>query len=286
MKITLSKSAQRLVLSALVSGLGFGACRYMQKPLPEPLPISRRLTWEGLPPVKYAAFPAMAADSGSGAGRVGIHEFEFAGTDSVRLRLDEYDQAFLAYAAFQNHASRTEMSEGFYHKGDNLVFYQGSFSGELRFTHGGTMPTQFLKEKLSFQGEPLFLVPPEFTFFPLLGRIPHSERVIEKHFLGRLWHGPVFSVSYRCHDDTATAFRANAQDFHMVDTWFQEWNGRIDTIGQGREVRFQGWDELQRPLVFWVFPEAVIGVEGCFDTELALDYTRKMEKMRAMWTEP
>lgn len=278
----------RYVLLALVVCLGFGSCRYFQAPLPEPVPLVRRLTWDGLSPDKYAVSPVSQGDSGFVTGLKDIHEFEFAGTDSVRLQLRQYDQAHLAFAGFQKRATHSEMSDGYFRKGNGLVFFHGIYAGELRLAHGGMVPAHFLREKLSFQGEPLFLPPPEFATFPLLGRIPHSERVITAHFLGRNWQGPVFSVSYRCHGDTVTAFRAKAYDPKDLEAWLQRRHGSIDTIGWGkeRELRFQGRDEFQRPLVFWIRGNDVVGMEGCFDKELAMEYTRKLSKIQAIEREP
>lgn len=282
----MSNSPKRILIPALLAALVLGACRYFQKPDPEPLPISSRLTWDGLAPEKYAAFPASAKGSQISSGVTGVHEFEFAGADSVGLRLHEYREPFLAYEAFQKRATFAEISEGYFRKGGNLIFFHGPYSGEVRFINGGMVPAHYLKEKLVFKGEPLFLSPFEFASFPLLGRIPHSERVYANHFLGRNWRGPVFSVSYRCHGDTATAFLANAQDMKMVDIWLQEWHGRSDTLGRGSELRFQGRDEFRRPLVFWVFLDAIVGMEGCSDMELALEYTRKLGKMRTISSKP
>jgi len=280
--------AIRLLISTLFACLGFSACRYLEKQLPEPVPISQRLTWDGRVADKYSAYSVPKTDSLAKSGLVKVHEFEFAGTDSVTLWLREYSQPYMAYADFQRRATSSEMFDGYYRNGPNLVFFHGPFAGELEFTQGGRMPAHFLKEKLSFQGEPLFMRPPEFSSFPLLGRIPHSERVLPEHFLGRNWQGPVFSISYRCHGDTATAFRALAQDPGAMESWFREWQGVTDTLGWGRrkELRFQGWDEFHQPLVLWVYADAVVGMEGCSDGELATEYTRKLGKIRVLWPEP
>ena len=137
-----------------------------------------------------------------------------------------------------------------------------------------------LSHNLSFQGEVLFRKPGEFEAFPLLGRIPHSERVISQHFLGLFWQGPVFTVSYRCHQDTATAFRAFAQQPKRVGEWMAAWKGELDSLDWGREIHFQGQDEFRRPLIFWKFSEAVMGFAGLFGPIFGFGICRKNEKNR------
>jgi hypothetical protein len=214
-----------------------------------------------------------------------IHFFGFPGADSADLRLLEYRDPYAAYAAFQRLATEDELADGFYREGDAWRFRHGRFLGSLNRS-GEDAASEMPANGLAFQGESLFAIPGEFASFPLLGRIPRSERVILRHFLGREWRGPVYTVAYRCHEDTATAFRALAQSADSVDGWMREWNGKQDTLNWGREIHFQGQDEFRRPLVFWKFSEGVMGFEGCFDPILAQEYAEKMKKTAMFWHKP
>jgi hypothetical protein len=215
-----------------------------------------------------------------------VHRFLFAGPDSLELGLFEYREAYWAYAAFQSAAGKAGITRGMFEEGKTLHFLHGALLGELKAMTGSEIEPASLLENLSFQGEDLFLLPKEFAAFPLLGRIPHSERVISSHFLGRQWRGPVFTVGYKCHGDTATAFRAFPQDFNAAKLWIQDWSGKSDTLGWGREIHFQGLDEFHRPLIFWVFSEGIMGFAGCFDTILSQEYAEKMEKSAILWPKP
>jgi hypothetical protein len=279
------------ILSPFLPSLAFAAfllcgCRLSKEPEAPPLPLSQRVTWLGMPAVSYADSLPPSPDSGQNALELpaGVHEFGFSGPDSARLRLSEYREAYWAYAAFQRSAKPFELADGFYREGDVWFFLHDRFVGELR-TAGGVLAA-FPKENLAIQGETLPANPKEFEAFPLLGKIPHSERVIPRHFLGRSWRGPVFTVSYRCHGDTATAFRAFAQNFQEASGWMRDWEGKPDTLNWGREIHFQGWDEFRRPLIFWIFSEGVMGFTGCFDRNLAQEYAEKMEKTAIFWPKP
>jgi hypothetical protein len=156
----------------------------------------------------------------------------------------------------------------------------------MHYARAGLIPVHFVKTNLAFQGEELFQKPIGFQAFPLSGRIPHSERVILREFQGRKWTGPVFSARYRCHEDTATAFRAFPQSQDSLRSWFHEWHGKSDTLTWGREFRFLGQNEFHEPVVFWVFPEGILGLVGCYDSILAEAYAQKMQKMTVLWTKP
>ncbi|MEO6095032.1 MAG: hypothetical protein ABIW76_04930 [Fibrobacteria bacterium] len=215
-----------------------------------------------------------------------LHRFLFAGPDSLELRLFEYREAYWAFAAFQGAAGKAGIARGMFENGKSLHFLHGAFLGELQAHREPDIESKSWFEKLVFQGEDLIVTPKEFSAFPLLGRIPHSERVISSHFLGRQWHGPVFTVGYKCHGDTATAFRAFPQDFKAVTDWMLDWSGKSDTLAFSREIHFQGVDEFRRPLIFWIFLEGVMGFSGCFDTILSQEYAEKMEKSLILWPKP
>ena len=277
-------SRSRLLLVLLAALLG--ACRLSQTPEEPPLPLSLQVRWSGKTAARYSDSIPKDANRDRTGMPVHVHSFAFSGTDSLLLRLKEYRHAYEAYAEFEKSASAEALAAGFYRERNALVFHHGKFLGELEYARPGLVPSRFLKENLAFHGEELFAKPEEFTAFPLLGRIQHSERVIARHFLGKDWQGPVFTVGYRCNSDTGTAFRAFAQNSDSVKSWLRGWQGRKDTLDWGREIRFQGADEFRRPLIFWFFSEEVMGFEGCFDSLLTHEYAEKMQKTAVLWPKP
>lgn len=279
------KELKRLILLTLAPAFVWTGCRFTQEPPAPPPPFPQTVLWSGQLAETYADSLITSVDSLQSNQAFRIHEFGFHSQDSIHLRLFEFAHAYGAYAAFQQSAGQEGIAEGHFRDGDVWRFHHGRFLGELAsdpvLSEGDP-----LTEYLSFQGEVLFLKPGEFEAFPLLGRIPHSERVIADHFLGLPWHGPVFTVSYRCHQDTATAFRAFAQEPKLVGEWMAAWKGDLDSLDWGREIHFHGQDEFRRPLIFWKFSEAVMGFEGCFDPILALEYAEKMKKTAILWPKP
>lgn len=274
------------ILVLFTIAMALDACRFGKEPEAPPLPLSQKVSWGGKVAATYSDSLIVGEDSTQTESPFRIREFSFVGADTLHLRLFEYRQPYYAYAAFQSAASPMELADGFYRNHTALIFHHGRFIGDLQNVQGSLVPAEFLKENLAFAGEDLFSNPKEFDAFPLLGRVPHSERVITRYFLGRTWQGPVFTVSYRCHEDSATAFRAFAQDFQAVKGWMDEWQGKRDTLDWGREIHFQGWDEFNRPLIFWLFSEGAMGFYGCFDPKLAQECAKKMEKTAVLWPKP
>jgi hypothetical protein len=276
---------QRVILACVFALAG---CRFTQEPPAPILPLSQKVRWSGGLAVSYADSLVATEDSLQTGKAFRIHDFGFSDPDSTRLRLFEFAQAFGAYAAYQHAAGPEEIAESHFRQGpqgSKWRFHHDRFFGELTSQRVQPQGDELI-DNLSFQGEALFLKPKEFEAFPLLGRIPHSERVIADHFLGRAWRGPVFTVAYRCHGDTATAFRAFAQESGLLEEWMSAWKGEMDSLDWGREIHFQGQDEFRRPLIFWKFSEAVMGFAGCSDTILALKYAEKMKKTAILWPKP
>ncbi len=201
------------------------------------------------------------------------------------MTLREYRTEYWAYAAWQRHAVTTANRDGWLRSGDRWFFRRGVYLGELD-SAAGLFGAETKKGKLAFAGEPESLLPPEFESFPLLGRIVGSERIIASDFLGNAWRGPIFSVAYHCHGDTALAFRGFPQGTDSIKSWMRDWKGRTEGAYPGREWRFIGLDEFRRPMIFWVFSEGVMGFSGCFDPLLAGEYAEKMEKTKVFWHNP
>ena len=260
-------------------------CRFTPEAPAPPMPILQKVRWSGGLAAGYSDSLIATGDSLHWGNAFRVHEFAFSDLDSTRLRLFEFAHSYGAYASYQRVSGPDGIVEGHFHDGPVWRFHHDRYTGELTSRLDQAQGDELI-ENLTVNGESLFLKPKEFESFPLLGRIPHSERVIAEHFLGRDWHGPVFTVAYRCHDDTATAFRAFAQDAKVLDGWLGAWKGQTDSTDGGREIRFHGEDEFHRPLIFWKFSGAVMGFEGCFDTILALEYAEKMKKTAILWPKP
>jgi hypothetical protein len=279
-----------LLLSAFI--LGAQACRFKQRqespPATAAIPAFKKVTWMGNLAIRYAESALDGSDSEACANAPPLnrHDFDFPGLDSARLSLLEFSDAWKAYAAFQSSAGPVGMADGCYRRQGDWIFQHGRFLGTLESGQGEAGPASFLRENLEFPGEELYTRPEEFSAFPLLGRIPHSERIIARHFLGRNWQGPVFTVSYRCHADTATAFRAWSQATDSAKTWLATWTGKIDTLNWGRDLHFYGQDEFHRPLLVWFLPDGVMGFAGCYDPVLVAEYAQKMQKTAIFWPKP
>jgi hypothetical protein len=286
MKSTMPKFPTALLRRLLLlSVFVLAGCRFTREAPAPPLPLSQKVRWSGNLASGYSDSLIAPGDSLNWGNAFRIHDFTFSDPDSTRLRLFEFAHPYGAYAAYQRVSDLEGIVEGHFHDGPVWRFHHDRYSGELTSRLDNARGDELI-ENLTLQGEPLFLKPKEFESFPLLGRIPHSERIIAEHFLGRDWHGPVFTVAYRCHDDTATAFRAFAQEDKMLEGWLGAWKGQTDSLDWGREIHFKGEDEFHRPLIFWKFPEAVMGFAGCFDTILALEYAEKMKKTAILWPKP
>jgi hypothetical protein len=252
--------------------------------------ISQRVTWEGHLAFAYSVDSVKNlqenADSSLNFLEKHRHHFDFNGSDTTHLILHEFDQEYLAYAAFSKRANSIELGEGFFRDRNSLFFYHGRYLGEISYARIGLISANFLISKLVFKGEDLFLRPHEFASFPLIDQLPKSERVILADFLGKSWKGPVFTMQYRCHEDTATAFRANSQvgkfDFALI----QGWTGQLDSLSKKGEIRFMGQNELNEPVVFWVHSRGIIGMVGCYDSIFSLAYVEKTRKMVILWEKP
>jgi hypothetical protein len=287
MRISIHTRFSSILLIIAIAPLStLWGCRFSKTPEAAPLPLSQRVTWSGVIASRYSDSLIRNDDTLSIGAPLHIHRFLFAGPDSFELRLSEYREIYWAYAAFQRTAGSEGIVKGVFEEGKTLRFTHGTFLGAMTSSSGEAIEATALREKLDFQGEDFVLLPKEFAAFPLLGRVPHSERVISSDFLGRSWRGPVFTVGYKCHGDTGTAFRAFPQDLKAAKIWIRDWTGKADTLDWGREIHFQGWDEFRRPLIFWIFSDGVIGFTGCYDTLLAQEYAEKMEKIGILWPKP
>jgi hypothetical protein len=270
-------------------GLLFG-CQFSKDEAVPALTLANRVLWKNKVATSYVVDSTEnrgnAIDATPHFDSVRKHHFEFLGDDTVHIVLHEFDQEYRAYAAFAENANRREMAEGFYQDGNRLFFYHGRYVGEWRDVGHNLISGHLFQNSLVFQGEELFLKPPEFQSFPLLGRIAKSERVNLQHFLGKNWIGPVFSIQYHCNDDTAALFRGFPQEPLTESELFSNWVGKFDTLFHGDEIRFLGQNEWHEPLLFWGFRTGMVGVVGCYDQEMAISYGEKMKKMTILWKSP
>lgn len=272
-----------LILASLLAV----ACDLFKNAEPPPIPLSQRVTWEGQVPIRSETDSAAPfGEDRAPAGALRIHTLDFAHGDSLRLVLIEFRKDWEAYRAFQEKASEEEMAQGFYRDNLRLHFFQGRYLGELRHSRSALIPASFLRERLAFQGEELFLRPEIFRTFPLAGQIPTSERVVSAEFLGQAGPATVFSMAFHCHEDTARVFRGIPPFSESSRSWISAWKGRADTSGWSDEGRFSGFQEDGDPLVFWNFRGGFLGVAGCFDSLLAWEYAEKMKKMAILVEDP
>jgi len=254
-----------------------------------PKPAAERMTWCGRQAGSLR--DSVPADTAAAGACIRIHRLEFPGTEvPFRVELREYRRPYWAFAAWQALAQgRTQ--EGFARIGPRWAFVHGAFLGWTDSSAANLYPEEF-KERLAFAGEPAIGLPSQFDAFPLLGRIPASERLFLRDFLGGTWPGPIFSVAYHCHGDTALAFRGFAQDPDSLagslsgsgisGRWTQE-NG---FLGFGKEKEFQGRDAFGQPLILRIFRGGILGFSGCYDSNLGQEYAEKMRKMQVFWHDP
>ena len=279
------RAKPRLVLALLpVLASGLGSCDKRENAA-NMLPVAQKVAWAGQPPVSVAdSAPSDTADPGA---VIRVHRlvFQIREGASFTVTLREYRADYWAFAAWLERSAGETTVRGAFRSGPNWIFSQGRYLG-VADTGGSGMSVAALRENLVFAGEPEFPLPALFSSFPLLGRIAKSERIVRKGFLGNSWEGPVFSADFHCQHDTATAFRAAPQAADSLRAWMLPWKGVKDSLKGGRDWRFHGVDEFQRPMVFWVFPGGVAGFSGCFDLVSEKEYVEKMEKTQVFWHIP
>lgn len=261
------------------------SCERAEPAATPPLPMKERVQWNGVKPAAYQVDSAGIVGLWPGGLRR-IHTLEFRAEDSLDLILQEYSQEWQAFRAFQAMASRMEVRRGHFRRMNSLYFFHGPFAGELRSVGSSLIPGSYLEERLVFAGEPLFRRPGEFKYFPIAGQIPHTEQVLSTDFLRPGGSETLFGMRYLCRGDTALLFRGFPPFPKEESAWTRGWVGRVDTLGWDGEWRFRGVDRLGRPIEFWIFQGGFLGVEGCFDPELAREYAEKMKKMAVLFETP
>jgi hypothetical protein len=272
-------------LHVLALALAFTACERKEAAVATPRPLRERVTWNGEASSAYHVDSAGILGQWPGGLRR-LHTLEFRSRDSLDLILHEYSQDWQAFRAFQAQAIREEVGQGYFRQKNSLFFFHGPFFGELRSVGSSLLPGSYLEDRLVFEGEALFRRPDVFKSFPLIGQIPNSEQVLSTDFLRSGGSEPVFAMSYRCQGDTALVFRGFSPFPKEYQAWADDWSGRVDTLEWGGEWRFRGRDDLGRPMNFWIFKGGFLGVEGCFDPELAEEYAEKMKKMAILLETP
>jgi hypothetical protein len=210
----------------------------------------------------------------------------------MRMEIREYRQARFAFAAWRSLGGDARMGdiaaragEGYLRAGSRWAFVHGAYLGLTDTSAANLYPEEF-KERVAFAGEPAFLLPPEFEAFPLMGRIPGHVGIFVRDFLGLPWKGPIFTVAYDCHGDTALAFRGFPQNPDTLSLSLSAWKGHHESSKNGQSREFVGEDGLGYPIILKVFPEGILGFSGCFDSQLSQEYVQKMLKMRFFWHNP
>ncbi len=273
-----ARSAMRL--AAVLALLMVVGCRWPYRSDP-PKPLSRKLTWCG----RQAALirDSIPSDTSDPAACIRVQRLEFPGSAApFSMELRRYRSPVHAFIVWEEFAGQTRPQEGCVRVGLRWAFIHGPYIGLTDSSAGDLYPEEF-RERLAAAEEPAMVLPAQFEAFPLLGRIPGSERVSMRDFLGGPWSGPVFSVSYPCHGDTAIAFRAIARNSDSLAAWMHSWKGRVDS---GKDWRFEGEDEFGRPMILGFLSGGIVGFSGCFDSEKGREYVEKMRKMQVFWHDP
>jgi hypothetical protein len=265
---------------ALASLIG---CRWTQD-REAPLPLAQRLTWYGRSAERVT--DSIPADTVSSGACIRIQRLDFPGSEApFRMELRQYRSAVWAFAAWEGLGTRVGSQEGCARVGRGWAFVHGAYLGLTDSSAGDLYPEEF-RERLLSLGEPAFILPQEFEAFPLQGRIPGTERVEIRHFLGGTWSGQVFSLAYPCHGDTAIIFRSGVQNPDSLSLWMRDWKGQNYFGSSGEDGNYMGQDEFGRPILFRKFSEGIFGISGCFDPELTRQYAEKMRKMKEFWHDP
>jgi hypothetical protein len=277
--------------------LALAECRWPLRAEP-PKQLSQRITWCGRPPSRSA--DSTPPDTSLPEACIRIVSLEFPGAEApFRMELREYRQPGFAFAAWRSLESPGHAGEGaarlggdaartgggYLRAGSRWAFVHGAFLGLTDTSAANLYPEEF-KDRLAIAGEPVFVLPPEFEAFPLRGRIPGSEGLFQRAFLGVPWNGPIFTVAYACHGDTALAFRGYPQNADSLAHAYSYWKGRNETSKDGESLGFIGEDEFGYPIILKIFPEGILGFSGCFDPQLSREYVEKMQKMRFFWHNP
>ncbi len=215
-----------------------------------------------------------------------IHSLFFVAHDTLEVRLWEFSQDYWAYFLFQRNAPPdAELDKGVYRKGPSLLFHLGHFLGEVHYSHHALVPQAYLQESLKdFE---LGRLPEVFRAFPRLHRVAGSERVHLGQPMGFSWETPAFSVAYPCQIDTAQIIRlpGKAAQARLAEMT-RYWQGQVDTLSWGREMRFQGWTDMGVPVLFYASSAGLVGVEGCSDTARAAEYVEIIKKMDVLLPKP
>jgi hypothetical protein len=256
-----------------------------------PKPIAQRITWCGLPPSRF--IDSVPADTSRPEACIRVLSLDFPGSESpFRMEMREYRQPRFAFAAWlslgaapRSGLGANRSGEGFFRMGPRWAFVHGTYLGLTDSSAANLYPEEF-KERLGMIGEPIFQLPPEFEAFPLIGRIPGSEGLFLRDFLGTTWQGPIFTVAYDCHGDTALAFRGFPQMPDSLSHALSAWKGHFESGKNGQSGGFQGEDPFGYPIILKVFPKGILGFSGCFDSRLSLEHVEKMQKMRFFWHNP
>jgi hypothetical protein len=274
---------RRGIGAAFAMLLVLASCRWPQK-AEAPRPLSQRISWCGRTPV--LALDSVPSDTTRAEACIRVLRLEFPGSEApFRVEVRAYRKPYHAFHAWQSLSITRRNAEGCFKLGARWVFLHGPYVGLTDSSAAELYPEEF-KARLAIADEPAFRLPPEFEAFPLRGRIPGSEGLFFRDFLGESWQGPIFTAAYACHGDTALAFRGFPQNPDSLAGFLSRWKGRTEFGKEKRNGGFIGEDEFGHPLILRIFPEGILGFSGCYDSVLTREYAEKMQKMRFFWHDP
>jgi hypothetical protein len=168
----------------------------------------------------------------------------------------EFQDEDKAYAAFQQFSNPEELEKGFLQRGGVTLFRKGAWLG-MWFSKGKR--ENVLREKIGLPGEVEWgALPQGFSSLLHQGRIAHTERVLCARFLGSVPPVSVFAAQFDCRGDSAWIYFAP----DMPISFSKKLNA------QQLASRLLDFSE-----------RGMVGIEGCFDTLLTLNWLEKQKKV-------
>ena len=181
------------------------------------------------------------------------------------LVLLEYPGEEEAYAGFQELAPNSEDLAAYSVHGDRVCFRRGRWIGTLDAM--SWKGADGFDRALALPGAPSpGGLPKVFGSLLYRNRIPGSERILTREFLGLKFSSRVFSVGMDCHGDTARLYAAGKinDEFIIALAGLPGW--RSESVSGVRQFSSESSEML--PVVLRFTRGGMVAVEGCFDDSL------------------
>jgi hypothetical protein len=186
----------------------------------------------------------------------------------------EYEGNLEAYAAFQEMALQDEdVAAGLTVCGERVCFRRGRWIGVI--DAGSWKGVTWFENALALPGAASAVgIPAVFGSLLQQGRLPGSERILTREFLGIKTEARIFTVRVECRGDTSLVYASPDLQFSFADALLQQPGWRQETTETGLYVSREISDLPPSQLQF--SKRGMAGVEGCFDENL----TKKWLKMQ------